>query len=84
MDDWWYYSKLPPLLRRALAGAAFEYKSDQFYIALQSGVTVDRLIRHVRECDLQYALADQVSKIGNREYRQRSPMAATGVRPLYT
>ena len=84
MDDWWYYSKLPPLLRHALAGAAFDYRAQQFYLALQSGVSVDRLIRHVRESDLQYALADQVSRVGNREYRQRSSLSATGVRPLYT
>jgi hypothetical protein len=84
MDDWWYYSRLPPLLRHALAGAAFDYRSDQFYFALQSGIPLDHMIRHVRECDLQHALADQVSKVGSREYRQRSPTAVTKVRPLYT
>jgi hypothetical protein len=83
MTDWEYFEKLPPRLRAALAGAAFEYKSDQFYDAIQMGFSVDRMIRHVRDCDIQYAMAAIGSKIGDQTFIQTSVTDATGVKPLY-
>lgn len=83
MPDWDYFDRLPPLLRHALAGAAFDYDSKWYWERLTEGFPVERLAHHARECDLQYALANQVSTLGNWQHVQPSVMAATGVRPLY-
>lgn len=83
MSDWAYYENLPPRLRAALAGAAFDYDAKQFYEHMAAGFTVTSLVNYIHECDLQHGLADLVAVIGNRKFRQGSVIAATGVRPLY-
>lgn len=81
--DWAHFDKLPAMLREALRTSAFEYDARWYYDRWREGFSVSRLIRHTRECDLQYALADQVTWMRGREYRSPSVVGSTGVRPLY-
>jgi hypothetical protein len=83
ITEWAAYERLPVLLRMALQRAAFEYDARWYYHRWREGFTVHRLINHIKDCDLQYAVAGHRYKVRNKERTQRSSYAVTGVRPLY-
>lgn len=84
-DDWHYFDKLPPRLRAALNGSAYEYDSKWFYDRWNQGtLSVDKCIKIIREADLEQALKAVKWRDGFKWRSEKSATAVTRVRPLYT
>lgn len=81
-DDF-YFDKLPPRLRLALAGAAFDYSSKWFYDKWNSGKSVDWCIAEIKQADRLRAVKMIKWRKGFNWLKAAPCLKETKVKPLY-